>query len=183
MKELIILGLGPTRVLCPYDKETWGVNLVYRVAKRLDRLFIFDELYEGRKDFSLEDLRKLKCPIMHKRLRPDLNLNLEVYPIHEIIKKFNDDYFTNAICYMIAYALYLGYEKIDLYGIDHIIHQGYVMEKGGVEHWVGVAAGRGVEVMIPYGSALCKTKDGKLYGYEYNYNDTDFRIPEEAIFA
>jgi hypothetical protein len=43
------------------------------------------------------------------------------------------------------------------------------MERPGVEYWVGRLEGAGIVVEIAQGSALCKTKTGKLYGYDFRY--------------
>jgi len=66
---------------------------------------------------------------------------------------------------MIAYALYKGYERIELFGIDHGGTTEYVMAKAAVEHWLGRALGMGVEVYVPDMSALLKIKNNLLYGY------------------
>lgn len=84
---------------------------------------------------------------------------IEMYPLWKIIKDTKADYFANSVAYMIAYAVYLGYEQIKLYGIDYVteqeIHGG---EKGGTEYWVGFAQGKGIEVIISKGALICPRK-------------------------
>ena len=93
----------------------------------------------------------------------------EIYPLAEIIDRFKSAYFVNSICYMIAYALFLGtYDEIDFYGC-YINTQPQDTEipcknHPGVEHWIGYAMGRGVRVKIHGDSFLLRCKDG-LYGY------------------
>jgi len=160
VREVIILGYGSTRVECPYDKETWGVNGVYAFAKRLDKLFIIDKITPA--EFHIDLLKKLPC-IVASVPYPEFS-NIEVYPIKEVLARFKTRFFSNTIAYMIAYALLYGYEKIRMYGIDMMTHSTYVFEKGGVEYWMGYANGLGVPVINTNGSATGKTYDGKMYG-------------------
>ena len=105
-----------------------------------------------------------------------------VYPLDEIIAHFNTKYFASSVCFSLAYAIYAGYEKIWLYGIDHTTGTCYVMQKACVEYWIGRAVERGIEVVIPKGSALCKTMNGKLYGYDFVY-DMNSKIPEQVMYS
>lgn len=162
MKEVIILGHGPTRMQCDYHCETWGVNNTYTFAPRLDRLYIFDPVTEW--EFSFESLHKCKQLVLSYP-NPIFAKNSIVYPIREILKYFNTMYFSNAICYMLAHALYEKYEKIWLFGIDMATRSTYLFERPGVDYWCGIAHAMGVPVIQPKESATCKTIDGKMYGY------------------
>ncbi len=90
------------------------------------------------------------------------------YPLREVVDKFGITYFSNTICYMIAYAVYIGVKQLDLYGINMVPEdtEEYYHEKGGVEFWLGFAIAKGLKVKV-HGdkSRVLKTKDGKLYGY------------------
>ena len=163
MKEVIILGHGPTRIQCPYDKEVWGVNNVYNFAKLLDKLFITDKITE--REFSYPSLKQVKCLVTSVPYPEHGDWNIEVYPLNEVLNKFKTTFFTNAICYMIAYALLKEYEKIYFYGIDMMTSTTYLFEKGGVEYWMGIAHAMGVPIVNTKESATGKTIDGKMYGY------------------
>jgi len=179
-KEVIIMGCGPTHVESKYHCETWGVNGVYTFSKRLDKLFFADEesevnsaWYDIPKIMSFENLTCV-FPIKYKRFS-DLGLNIEVFPLELIQKKFPTEFFSNTIAYMLAYALYYDYEKIWLYGIDMMSNTTYIQEKGGVEFWMGVALGMSaervkqgktpIEIVNTMGSATGKTWNGLMYGY------------------
>ena len=182
MREVIILGHGPTRIQCPFDKETWGVNTTYAVADRLDKLFIVDKITE--KEFSFKALEQVKCIVSSISYPSHPEWNIEVYPLQEVLNKFKTTFFSNAICYMLAYALLKGYEKIYFYGIDMMTNTTYLFEKGGVEYWMGIAHAMGVSVINTKESATGKTIDGKMYGYwgeKYN-NEASFNkaIVEES---
>ena len=178
-KEVIILGCGPTHVECKYHCETWGVNGTYTIAKRLDKLFMTDEPSEV--DACWYDMARvlktdttLVFPIEYDRFK-DLGLPIEIYPIDKIIGRFRTRFFSNTIAYMLAYALYYDYEKIWMFGIDMMTSGSYIQEKGGVEFWMGIAAGMSterlsqgkspIEIFNTRGSATGKTWNGKMYGY------------------
>lgn len=184
VKDLIILGCGPTAVECQYHTETWGVNGTYTFAKRLDKLFFTDE--ESEVDACWYDEAKLlevnpTCvfPVPYKRFA-SLGLNIEIFPMDKLLERFHTRFYSNTLAYMLAYALLHtqveqkigqqprvvdGYGKIYLYGIDMMTHSTYIQEKGGVEYWMGVALGMGVEIVNTYGSATGKCWNGRMYGH------------------
>ena len=178
-KEVIILGCGPTRVECKYHCETWGVNGTYEFAKRLDKLFMTDEVSEVEASiYNFQKIRKLNPTLVFPIAYPKFSKNgfkIELYPIEPILQRFQTRFFSNSIAYMLAYALLYDYTKIWFYGIDMMTYTTYAQEKGGVEFWMGVALGvsterraRGlepIEVINTKGSATGKTWDGKMYGY------------------
>jgi hypothetical protein len=87
------------------------------------------------------------------------------YPIERAIA-FNEDsgdYFMSTVAYMLALAGLEGFEEVHLYGINLAIGDEYFYEKPNAEHWIGFLRGRGVRVVIPRASALCKQH--KRYGY------------------
>jgi len=175
--EIIILGSGATGAECPFDKEVWGCNNTIRNPNRLDKLFFFDNILTFNPEIMhIDDLitRGNKVEYIttfhNAKFCSRKGILATVYPLAEVVKKFNTTYFANTVCYMIAYAMYMGAEKMDLYGIDHLTWQSYIVERCGVEYWLGRAEQSGVEVNITQESALCKTMDGKMYGYDEFYN-------------
>ena len=180
-KECVILGCGTTQVECDYSHgDIFGVNGTYTFSKKLDKLFFTDEESEVNSAFydvpKIMSLEKLVCvfPIRYKRFN-DLGLNIEIFPLEAIQKRFPTDLFSNTIAYMLAYALYHDYEKIWMYGIDMMTNTSYIQEKGGVEFWMGVAMGMSVErvrngkspieIFNTVGSATGKTWNGLMYGH------------------
>ena len=96
-------------------------------------------------------------------------IDLESYPIDEITDHFKTRFFGNSICYMIAYALYMGYERIVLWGCN--IKPGpadepIVKNHPGIEFWIGYAMGAGVEVQVQGNSYIMSLKQGR-YGYDW----------------
>lgn len=171
IKEVIILGSGPTRTECDYHCETWGVNFVYTFAEKLDKLFFTDEVGEVEKHQyqKLDRLVQLKptlvFPVIYPKFK-NIELLIELYPITKIRKRFrNTKFFSDSIAYMLAYALYYSYKKIWMYGIDFYGLE-KVQEQGGVEFWMGVALGMDVEIIVPELSDIGKTcwDNHRMYG-------------------
>ena len=73
-------------------------------------------------------------------------------------------YLSSTIALQIALAIYLGYEEIALFGIDLNTTSEYAWQKPGVEHMLGIAAGRGIKVHIP---DMCPLLKGNVYGRGY----------------
>ncbi len=73
------------------------------------------------------------------------------------------DYFTSTPGQMIATALYEGFGRIEVYGVDLLQTEEYAYQRPGAEYWIGLARGLGVEVLVPTGSALLKAN--YVYGY------------------
>lgn len=77
--------------------------------------------------------------------------------------QFDRRYFTSSVAYAVALAIYQGYRRIELYGVEMETNTEYYAQRDGVYFWVGLAIGRGVSVYIHPESSLFKSP---LYGYE-----------------
>ena len=186
-KEVILLGTAPSRILCPYDVETWGVNGCYSIREinekggkpfRMDKLFITDHTFspEGTLHFDIDVMNKLgedyKCQFI--TMRPiklgKRRLKSIPFPYDRIVKKFRTDFFTSSICYMMVYALDKNYQKIRMYGIDMASKSEYMTQKGGVEYWIGRAHERGCQVDISEGSTVMVPPTHTPYGVDRKLN-------------
>jgi hypothetical protein len=221
--------MGPSRYQCPYDTETWALNMGYlqiagvgpetdgKKNGRIDKIFmVHKQVYtaKGQRYFEWQDYLKL-----HKAGVEMYNIHevkcegcwteipFSKFPLDEIIEKLDLGYFSDTVCYMLAYALYdctegskkdntlkLKYPlKLRLYGVDLQDKAEYGEEKGGVECWIGYALGLGADVEISRGSTLLMTTTGKPYGMEpmdYRFLDPytilttgDNRFTEEEFEA
>ncbi|MDD5397842.1 MAG: hypothetical protein PHU70_02060 [Dehalococcoidia bacterium] len=204
LKELIILGCGPTHAECRYDKEVWGVNGTYTFAPRMDKLFMTDGPDQVMEDIpNVAIIKSLGCPLILAERFPEVTPAFEKagisvlrFPIEAVLAKFPTRFFSNSLAYMIALALQMtttvqepgdlrprvidGYHKIYLYGIDMMTNSTYIQEKGGVEFWMGVAFGLGVEIINTRGSATGKTYNGLMYGW---YGQQEAKKVREQVFA
>jgi len=85
LKELIILGQGPTCVDCTYHCETWGVNGGYAHAKRLDKLFMTDDLSNEilEEEYKVDKLLEFNGTLVlpkHFSVFDGLGIPIEIYP-------------------------------------------------------------------------------------------------------
>jgi len=152
-KEVIILGIGPSRIECPFDAEVWASVRALTVEGLADReyskVFAFDSrtLPALKKPISIAIERGI--PLVSTK-----EYATERYPKEEIIKDLAVDFTKNTISYMIAYALYLGYKKIRLYGVDQAPEWDYICNRPFVMFWLGVAHGKGVKIELAKASLL-----------------------------
>lgn len=172
MRELAILGRGKTWVNCPDNIEVWAVSCP-RNWKIVDRLFVMDDIRTLNgltHDNCYQIIPKInenKMPVYLQKVDSGIPTSIK-YPIHQVVEFFRREniFFCNSISYVLALAIMEGYEKIYFHGVDQNTLQEYMAEKGGVEFWVGMAMGMGIEVVIPEGSAVCKNAGRPLfYGY------------------
>lgn len=83
-------------------------------------------------------------------------------------------YFTSSVNYAIALAIYQKYESIELYGIEMESNTEYSEQRPGVFFWIGLALGRGIEVIVHEQSGFFRDL---LYGYEggHTLTSADFK--------
>ena len=76
---------------------------------------------------------------------------------------YDGSYFTNTISWQIAFAIWEGFEVIDVYGVDMGQESEYESQRPNVEFFLGICLGRGIEFTIPQTSDLLKATH--QYGY------------------
>lgn len=175
--DITIIGKGNGWEDAPLTGQTWGVNdLILRRPVTL----LFDMHYpEDEPNYAAVVAAVNAATIPLVTLEPWLDVPTSVaYPLREIVEAFRCSYFSNSVAYMIAYALWQGATRIDLYGVMMALTKEYQREKGSLEYWIGYARGRGVSVTV-HGdeTAVLKTPDGWLYGYSYRRNQPQPDLP------
>ena len=159
-KKIAIVGFAPsTKDKAPYndpDWEIWVLNEYFTMlpceANNIARWFELHQrdtvLNSFRTKEYLKQLQQSNIPIMMVEKFEDIPMS-EKYPLDEIIKELETDYFTNSISYMVAYAIYYGADEIAMYGVDMAQDEEYAKERPSVEYFVGYARAKGVPVYIP----------------------------------
>lgn len=179
-------GAGWEAVPKNSEKTIYALNdyiSTERYGLNPDILFIMDILDEkpgivsGSSNLgeTIQRINNMRIPLVAPFKYEEIPLS-EAFPLEECVKEFGLPYFTNTICYMIAYALLKGAREIELYGVNQAGSHEYMEERGGVEYWIGIANGMGVNVTINgKDSQLLKYKgrygNEMLYGYLQNYED------------
>jgi len=183
-KKVALVGsasssLGQT----PWDDESFEIwGLAWRAdLTRVTRVFDMHTMDEARLSGGkvppnyFNHLNAFTCPV-YLLERLDTVPNSMRYPIEDVIEflskydKYADgDYFVSSIAYMLALAMYEGFEEIHLYGIDLIDKDEYAHQRPNAEYLIGLARGMGISVFIPEQSALLKHTH--RYGYEPNVQE------------
>jgi len=191
-KKVAILGFAPTYEDAPFDDESfeiWTCNSLFRRVPRVDRQFDFhpfdtfdDERRKGTKKY-VEEMAELDCPVYLQKQHPQVP-NSVAYPLQEVVKEvtvgcLNKPYFTNSISMMIALAIVEGYDAIHVYGVDMAQDTEYADQRPSCEYFLGMAAGRGIDIHVPKSSNLLKTK--YVYGYEDKMWDAFTEKEKERI--
>jgi len=175
--KLAIVGYAPGRGETPFDDETFDIALMNDLhlqgnwggrEVRWDLLFDMHHpevmrTFSRGKSAHWEVLRKTKKPVITLSKIKDIPASIS-YPIEEIVKAYNSKYFTSTVSYQLAWALYMGYKEVHVYGVNFIGKEEYEYQRASAEFWIGYLRGAGVDVYIPPSSCLMKA--AFLYGYE-----------------
>lgn len=193
--HVAIVGLGPscatffelTRRLggaSAYCDEVWGINAMGDVL-RCDRIFHMDDVRvqelraaarpESNIAAMLRWLKRHPGPVYTSVVR-DGYPGLVAFPLEEVLNRQHDGnggapYFNSTAAYAVAYAVHVGVKRISLFGLDYTLANAHHAEQGRacVEFWLGIAAARGIEIVVPETSSLmdaCSAPRERLYGYD-----------------
>ena len=195
-EKVAIVGCAESKVHAPFDRpdewEFWGVNNLHLTMPKapwtrwfeIHNIEFRDGVYyrRGKKDFRgqpvqlyLESINALGVPIYMQRPW-DAVPNAVQYPLPVVIKEFGN-YLTNTISIMLALAMLEGFKTIGIYGVDMAVSSAlraqneYSHQRPSCEYFIGIARGRGIEVVIPETCDLLKTRF--VYG---------FQEPQESAF-
>jgi hypothetical protein len=117
-------------------------------------------------------------PIWMQYKHDDIPDSVE-FPLYEVCERFFGKvrrgdakwkHFSSGFNYMIAMALYQGYERIEIYGFEMTIDI-FAAQRNGSYLWIGIAMGMGVELYMP---PKCLLVTGALYGYKGSYNGSSW---------
>ena len=193
----------PDRDWVPYgepDLEVWGLNRgnIFMPAEQCHKWFemhgkwIWD--WELRRPGNhVRFLKSFHGPIiMHERF-PEIP-NSVAYPFLAVAAdvgagatRFSETnptvatladapYLSSTVAQEIALAIHMGYSEISLFGIDLNTTSEYAWQKPAVEHYLGVAIGRGIKVRLP---EKCPLLAGKIYGRGYKKPEGEQVSPEQ----
>src|SRR3990167_230195 len=179
LRKIACLGGAATLQHAPWHDLTWELwaHASCRHLCQRDPDLLFDlhppELWrDGKKknwDPKYPDwLKGNHLPIMMQDRYKDVPASIK-YPFATMITEFPRGYMTNTMAYMIALALMEGVTHLGVFGCDYRSNSEYGPQRGGAEYWLGVAEGRGVQVLLPPGCDLLR-KPELLYGYESHPN-------------
>ena len=113
-----------------------------------------------RSENYFEELAEFPQPIYMQEHHKDIPSSI-AYPLDEVMDVFKGfprgrwsdqkDWYNSSPAYMLALAIHEGAETIGLYGIDVLDDSEFSYESPCLEYLIGLAVGRGIEVIIPEG--------------------------------
>jgi len=187
-KKVCLLGTSNTLKEAPiHDKsfEFWALNDMFAVIPEGIATRWFEihtrnniEICHTR-NAAIDYLgwfQKSTIPVYMQEKFDDIPASIK-YPLEEITKYFGRQYFKSSLDYMMALALYEGFEEIHVYGVNMAVGDEYAYQKPSMEYWIGRAEGMGVKVVLPAGCDLMK---GYFrYGYD-EQKETDLLIKAQS---
>lgn len=182
MKKLIMLGTASSVFDVPYDNkdyDIWGTGTCFGIAhqdiKRIDLGF---ELHPPEKMVLIKeeksiDYDRFDCPIMvqdeNDPVAKQICKNPKTFPLQEVLDFGGTKFYTSTFCYMIVYAVMLGYKEIGIYKALMCSGSEYFLERPGMEYWIEkLGVKYGVKFYFPEDCELFASQI--LYGYEQRPN-------------
>jgi hypothetical protein len=101
-------------------------------------------------------------PVVLREAREEVP-NAQVFPLQAVMSQTTYPYWTNTVSWLIGLAIAEGVEAIGIWGVDMELDSEYGTQRPSCEYLLGIAEGRGIQVVIPDTSALLKSR--KLYGF------------------
>lgn len=174
--KLAIVGSGTeTRHLAPFHDPNFTIWIFNEAAtsdwcKRWDACFQMHrpEIYTGHNTKDPNHWRWLQekhgKPVYMQEVDPRVPDAVR-YPLEDAIALTGLRYLTSTIAYALALSKLLGFEQVDVYGVEMSFTE-YQYQAECYRFWVGYLKGAGVEVNLYSGQ---KMFESPLYGYEGNF--------------
>ena len=173
-------------VYAPWDDpawELWGHASARGLYQRAPDLF-FDlhprSCWTRRSNMKAhypQWLSKNPVPIYMQQKHQEVPSSMK-FPLEQLLMEIpaRYRYFTNHVAYMIALALSQGVTHLGLFGINYGHRSEYQTQRGSAEFWLGIAHGRGVQLVLPQSCTLLQ-EPKPLYGYASH--DENAKLVEE----
>jgi hypothetical protein len=171
LRKIALIGTAGTIAFAPFHDPSWEIwahNSAIPWCPRVDRIFdlhvksVWTAKKHWHRDYQ-KLLRELPVPIYMQAHYKDVPQSIR-YPKERVLSEFRR-YFTSQAAWMIALALTEGVTHLGFFGIHYASADERDWQRAGCEYWMGVAEGRGVQIVLPPGCPLL-AEPGKLYGYE-----------------
>lgn len=171
--SVAIVGKGPTESLAQDSDadEFWTVTHAWRMpVPRIDRVFEphpDDFLTSLKGEFSTKHVEWLEqehdFPIYMQKKFDKYPASVE-YPLEDVLHMLPRRYLKSSIAYAFAYALHIGVNRIELYGISMGEQSEYLYQRANMHYLIGFAEAHGIEVVIPGDAGLIH--DNILYAVD-----------------
>lgn len=186
-KRICILGTAPTWRDAPFDDpsiEMWALNDAHVLGMpRADAWFDLhpiDKMYfrDPRKKVyahevpvghfvrpvgHLEFLKRQTIPVYVQDAKQLGSPSAVTFPKAEVEAALGP-HFASSPAWMVGLALLEGVTELHIYGIHLATEWEYLKQKSNLTFLLGIAAGRGVQLVLPKGSPLLR--ESHQYGYQ-----------------
>ena len=105
-------------------------------------------------------LKETSIPVFMLEEYPEVPTSIK-YPLDEITSTLTNKMLTSSVAEAMALAVYLGYKRVEIYGVEMETNTEYSTQRPGVTYWAGYLAGRGIEL-----DAHWKIFDTLVYGFD-----------------
>lgn len=181
MKIAIVGGAPGTKDEAPFgqDWQMWVLGHFVQTYDSADAVFEVHQKYEDSEYFR--NIVKAANGL-NARL-----ITWDNYPYEQIDALNNGErYLTSTIAYMFALAILEGATEIGMFGVDMSVDDDeYRYQRPCLEHWRGVAIGRGINVTLPKKCPIGKWRG--TYGLDdvikEEFNPTPFKESEFLALA
>jgi hypothetical protein len=169
VRKIALVGSAPSIDATPWHDPTWEIwahATVHSLCTRVDRYFdLHPWKWITEKDVPgyVQWLKQTKTPVYLQEQRADVVSSLR-FPKERLLAEW-PEYFTSHAAWMIALALSEGVTHLGFFGIHYAGDEEHQEQRPGCEFWMGVALGRGVQLVIPPDNPLLKEPKWRLYGY------------------
>lgn len=190
-RKVGLIGGAPNSLACaPWQDPSWEfwahASVVLATPKgRCDRLFdlhpkrcFMEEQKHGFANYY-QFLKRCRTPIYMQEQYEAIPAAVK-YPLTLVMQQWPGTPFGSITAYMIALALLEGVTHLGLFGIEYAHASEYEEQRANAEHWVGIAKGSGVAVVIPAVSPFCHEPTLR-YGYETHATDALYAARKERV--
>jgi hypothetical protein len=171
--------------------EFWALNDAHNLSfmrmDKINRWFQLHQPWRYRRPTARYGIphwewlqQKHPFPIYMQREDADVPSSVK-FPLYDLAKEFlfSEDqgqwllgrgagwqrkYFSCSFSFIAALALHEKFERIELYGVELAQKQEYIMQRPNTEFWLGLCAGRGVQLYVPQ---ITRVLQGTFYAYRY----------------
>lgn len=178
LRKIALIGSAQTVYFAPWHDPTWEIwahATVHHYCQRVDRYFdLHPWEWISRKPVPdyLPWLKTQQVPIYMQRVFADVPASVR-FPRERVMAEY-PRYFTSHAAWMIALALSEGVTHLGFFGIHYAMDEEHKKQRAGCEFWMGVAQGKGVQLVVPEGAPLLR-EPGWLYGYESHTGKSHIR--------
>lgn len=183
-RKVALIGSAKTIEYAPWHDPSWEIwahATCHTYCVRVDRYFDLHPwawITGKRVPGYLNFLKTTSTPVYLQETHPEVPASWR-YPKERILSEFRP-YFTSHLAWMAALALTEGVTTIGLFGIHYEHDLEHKAQRPGCEYWVGYLEGKGVNVVLPVGSPVCREPNW-LYGYESHDGKVHKRVASDGV--